>query len=152
LAGSLEGHELAPASPRSIWILRDVTATRLADQEREAARRATALAEISSILAHEIRNPLASLELFAELIAEDPGARSQWISHLRAGIRTLSGTVNNVLSMNGENSLRMAKIDLARCVEEAVEFVRPVAEQAGVSLRFDAAEAPLAIQGNEDGV
>jgi signal transduction histidine kinase len=54
--------------------------------------------------------------------------------------------------MNGENSLRMATIDLARCVEEAVEFVRPVAEQAGVSLRFVAAEAPLAIQGNEDGV
>lgn len=152
LACSFEGQELAPASLRSIWILRDVTATRLADEEREAARRATALAEISSILAHEIRNPLASLELFAELIAEDPGARSQWISHLRAGIRTLSGTVNNVLSMNGENSLRMATIDLARCVEEAVEFVRPVAEQAGVSLRFVAAEAPLAIQGNEDGV
>jgi two-component system sensor histidine kinase FlrB len=152
LACSLERHELAPASLRSIWILRDVTATRLADQEREAARRATALAEISSILAHEIRNPLASLELFAELIAKDPDARSQWIAHLRAGIRTLSGTVNNVLSMNGENSLRIATIDLARCVEEAVEFVRPVADQAGVSLRFVAAEATLAIQGNEDGI
>ena len=137
---------------RTILILRDITAQRRAEQERGAAREAMALTGITTILAHEIRNPLASLELFAELIAEDPGARSQWISHLRAGIRTLSGTVNNVLSMNGENSLRMATIDLARCVEEAVEFVRPVAEQAGVSLRFVAAEAPLAIQGNEDGV
>ena len=58
-----------------------------------------ALAEMSTILAHEIRNPLASMELFAGLIAEGPGQTSQWVSHLRAGIRTLSGTVNNVLSI-----------------------------------------------------
>ena len=52
-----------------------------------------ALAEITTILAHEIRNPLASLELFAELIENDGDRREQWISNLRAGIRTLSGTV-----------------------------------------------------------
>lgn len=150
LNGSLENHEAAWL--RSIWILRDVTATRNAEQEREAARRATTLAEISSILAHEIRNPLASLELFAELIAEDPGAAAQWIAHLRAGIRTLSGTVNNVLSMNGESNLRFARLELSPCVQSAVEFVRPVAEQANVALSFVPAADALVIQGNEDGI
>lgn len=149
---TLETQETAPAALRSIWILRDVTATRCAEQEREAARRNAALAEISSILAHEIRNPLASLELFAELIAEDPGAAAQWIAHLRAGIRTLSGTVNNVLSMNGENILRFTSLDLSNCVQAAVEFVQPVAMQASVALRFFPSEDPLTIQGNEDGI
>ena len=40
------------------------------------------------------------MELFAELIEQDQNESAQWISHLRAGIRTLSGTVNNVLSLS----------------------------------------------------
>ncbi len=152
LAAIPQNQKTTSAQLRSIWILRDVTATRCAEQEREAARRATTLAEISSILAHEIRNPLASLELFAELIAEDPGGAAQWIANLRAGIRTLSGTVNNVLSMNGENNLRFSPLDLSACVQAAVDFVRPVAEQANVALRFFPAHGRLAIQGNEDGI
>ncbi len=137
---------------RSIWILRDITAHKLAEQEREAARRATTLAEISTILAHEIRNPLASLELFAGLIADDRGHTEQWIAHLRAGIRTLSGTVNNVLSMNGESSSRLAPLDLGACVKSGVEFVQPVADQANVTLSFLPPKARLSIQGNEGGI
>lgn len=137
---------------RSIWILRDITANKQAEQEREAARRAATLAEISTILAHEIRNPLASLELFAGLIAEDRGENPQWIAHLRAGIRTLSGTVNNVLSLNGEGRLRFSPLDLKACVHGGVEFVQPIAEQANVSLSFEPGNDALNIEGNEDGI
>ncbi len=142
----------APGQIESIWILRDMTATKQAEQQREAARRATVLAEISTILAHEIRNPLASLELFARLIAEDRDAAEQWISNLRAGIRTLSGTVNNVLSMNGEGNPRLKAVELAVCVRSGVEFVRPIAAQARVELSFTAAENTPTIEGNEDGI
>ena len=120
--------------------------------EREAARRATVLAEISTILAHEIRNPLASMELFAGLIDQDGGGPSEWVSNLRAGIRTLSGTVNNVLSMNGASKPRLAPVDLQSCVQSGVEFVQPIAEQAGVLLSFRAAMDTPAIQGNEDAI
>lgn len=167
LAGSPFRHELLINPLSSIWILRDITANKQAELEREAARRATVLAEISTILAHEIRNPLASLELFAGLIAEDQcakdqcakdqgvkdqGVNPQWISHLRAGIRTLSGTVNNVLSMNGEGNSRFENIDLTACVRGGVEFVRPVAEQANVALAFLPVDEELIVHGNEDGV
>ncbi|HEX4031329.1 MAG TPA: PAS domain-containing sensor histidine kinase [Terracidiphilus sp.] len=144
--------EPSTAPLRSIWILRDVTASKQAELEREAARHAATLAEISSILAHEIRNPLASLELFAGLIAEDNGANPQWIAHLRAGIRTLSGTVNNVLSMNGEGTPQCVDLDLISSVRDGVEFVQPIAEQAGVVLTFSAQADALAIRGNQDGI
>ena len=136
----------------SIWILRDITANKQAEQERESARHAAALAEISTILAHEIRNPLASLELFAGLIEQDFGQGSQWISHLRAGIRTLSGTVNNVLSLKAECKVRLAPIGLAACVESGVAFVQPIAEQAGLALSFEAAPDTPCVQGNEDAI
>jgi two-component system sensor histidine kinase FlrB len=135
---------------KSICILRDITASKQAEQEREAARSAMALAEVSTTLAHEIRNPLASMELFAGLIAEDPANTNQWVSHLRAGIRLLSGTVNNVLSIHGGGNPHLAPVDLTACVQSGVEFVRPIAEQAGVALSFCSAEGNLAIQGNEN--
>lgn len=137
---------------RSIWILRDVTARKQAEQEREAARRATTLAEISTILAHEIRNPLASLELFAGLIAQDGGANPEWVGHLQAGIRTLSGTVNNVLSMTSDGLARQKAVNLPACVTSGVEFVRPIAEQAGVMLSVEKGEEQLTIDGNEDAI
>jgi two-component system sensor histidine kinase FlrB len=145
---------LAEVAPhlQSIWILRDITANKQAEQEREAARRATALAEISTILAHEIRNPLASLELFAGLIEQDLGQTSQWVSHLRAGIRTLSGTVNNVLSLNGESKPRLAPVNLAASVQSGVAFVQPIAEQAGLQISFSASSDTPSVLGNEDAI
>ena len=134
----------------SIWILRDITASKHAEQEREAARSAMALAEVSTTLAHEIRNPLASMELFAGLIADDPANTAEWVSHLRAGIRLLSGTVNNVLSIHGGGNPHLTRVDLTACVGSGVEFVRPIAEQAGVALGFLGDPLSLTIQGNEN--
>jgi two-component system sensor histidine kinase FlrB len=140
------------AALKSIWILRDITATKQAEQEREAARSAMALAEISTILAHEIRNPLASMELFAGLIAEEPQQTTQWLSNLRAGIRLLSGTVNNVLSIHCGGSSPLLPVDLNACLRGGVEFVQPIADQAGVALSFKAAAETLTIEGNENGL
>jgi len=134
---------------RTILILRDITAQRRAEQERVAAREAMALAEITTILAHEIRNPLASLELFAELIENDGDRREQWISNLRAGIRTLSGTVNNVLSFHGSGSLKLAPVSLSALIGNAVQFVQPLAHQSAVSLEWSADHRPHPVMGND---
>jgi len=130
-------------------ILRDVTAQKRAEQEREAGRKAMALAEITTILAHEIRNPLASLELFAELIEKDEDRRAEWVSHLRAGIRSLSGTVNNVLSFHGSSSMKLAPIPLSVLIGNAIQFVQPLADQAAVSLEWLADQGQVLVMGNE---
>ena len=82
--------------------------------KREAAKRAHALAEIATVLAHEIRNPLASMELFAGLLAgvtEDLPEAKQWTVHLQAGLRSLSATVNNVLQFHAQPSLEARPVD-----------------------------------------
>lgn len=79
----------------TVWIIRDITEQKRISTEREAARRSRALAEIAAVLAHEIRNPLGSMELFAGLLSDAtthmPETR-QWVNHLQAGLRTLSST------------------------------------------------------------
>lgn len=135
---------------QSLWIFRDITANKQAEHAREAARSAMALAEVSTVLAHEIRNPLASMELFAGLIVEDPGQTTVWVSHLRAGIRMLSATVNNALSIHAGSDAHLGMLDLAACIESGVNFVQPIAEQAGVSLSFAVEAEGLKVCGNEN--
>ncbi|MFP5265974.1 MAG: sensor histidine kinase [Acidobacteriota bacterium] len=137
------------ASLESIWILRDITASKDAEREREAARNAMALAEVAAILAHEMRNPLASMELFAGLLAEEPAQSELWVSHLRAGIRLLSATVNNVLSLQSGNGWQRFALDLSACIRDGAAFVRPIAEQAGVLLGVDI-EDGARMEGNEN--
>jgi two-component system sensor histidine kinase FlrB len=134
---------------QTILILRDITAQKRSEQEREAGRKAMALAEITAILAHEIRNPLGSLELFAELIENDETRRDEWISNLRAGIRSLSGMVNNVLSFHSSGSLALAPVPLSTLIGNAIKFVQPLADQAAVSLDWFADRENTMILGNE---
>ena len=130
-------------STESVLTLRDISARKRMEEEREAARDAVALAQVSALLAHEIRNPLASLELFASLLNEDPERREEWLSHLRAGIRSLSGTVNNVLTLHGNTPLLLEVVDVATEARLAIDFMQPMARQAEVSLCFAAMEPSL---------
>jgi two-component system sensor histidine kinase FlrB len=120
----------------SIFILRDVSDAKRLVQERDKLRREQALAEMSAILAHEIRNPLGSLELFAGLLA---GAGlsaecGQWVEHVQAGLRTLAATVNNVLHFHSLPAPERAPTDLGQLLDWAGGFLVPMARQARVEL------------------
>ena len=120
----------------SIFILRDVSDAKRLVREREKLRREQALAEMSAILAHEIRNPLGSLELFAGLLAEAglSAECGQWVEHVQAGLRTLAATVNNVLQFHSSPAPNRVPTDLGRLLDWAGGFLVPMAHQARVEL------------------
>jgi two-component system sensor histidine kinase FlrB len=107
-------------------------------QEHEMLRRRQALAELSATLAHEIRNPLGSLELFAGLLAESTLANEerQWVEHLQAGLRTLAATVNNVLHFHSQPQPGLAPTDLGQLLRSLAQFLRPMAQRAKVHLEL----------------
>jgi signal transduction histidine kinase len=123
-----------------VWILRDVTEQKRIAGEREAARRSHALAEVAAVLAHEIRNPLGSLELFTGLMADAtahmPETR-QWVMHLQAGLRCLSATVNNVLQFHSQPAGQMLPTELDRLLNETVDFLAPLARQRGQQVKIE---------------
>jgi two-component system, sensor histidine kinase FlrB len=143
----LEG--ISEKGPSTIWILRDLTDERRIQAERESARRSHALAEIATILAHEIRNPLGSMELFVGLLSQAtahmPEAR-EWSMHLQAGLRSLSATVNNVLQFHGQGTRRNSTFSLDAVLQESLDFLRPLAkrEHIEVSVANTASEARIA--------
>jgi signal transduction histidine kinase len=137
---------------RTVLILRDTTDQKRLEGEREAARNVVALAEMATVLAHEIRNPLASLELFAGLIARNDSGTEQYVSQLRAGIRSLSSTVNNILMFHDGCQIQPVRVSLGESLRSAVDFLRPLAEQKKIHLSLDERAEELAIMGDESGL
>jgi two-component system sensor histidine kinase FlrB len=120
----------------SVFILWDVSVQKCLEETQAQLRREQLLAEISALLAHEIRNPLGSMELFAGLLADsslNPECR-QWVEHLQAGLRTLAATVNNVLSLHSSSQLELVPVDLGALLESTREFLMPLARQNNVVL------------------
>jgi two-component system sensor histidine kinase FlrB len=122
--------------PSSVFIVRDVTGRKRLEQAEAQLRRDQALAEMATLLAHEIRNPLGSLELFAGLLAESDlgGERRQWVEHVQAGLRTLAATVNNVLHFHSLPEPERSAVDLGELIDWACDFLAPLARRSHIAL------------------
>ena len=140
---------------KTIVIVRDITAHREAECEREAMRNMVALSEISTLLAHEIRNPLGIMELFADLLVTDGslcGEPLKWVGHLQTGIRSLAATVNNVLQFHTLETPELTPIRLGPILEGAFEFIRPLASQAGAMVELEDQLVDAQIAANPNGL
>jgi signal transduction histidine kinase len=132
------------------------TATRLEEVYRELqhnvehlkrAARMTALGHLSAGLAHEIRNPLASIE-GAAYVAEtdsDPAHVSEFLKIIRKETARLNGLVTQFLEFARPQPPQMISTDPAALTDSVLNLVRQVAAQSTVSLRrtFDESIPPI---------
>jgi two-component system sensor histidine kinase FlrB len=109
------------------------------EQERELRRRREALAEMAALVAHEVRNPLGSVELFAELLANSDltTEKREWVVQIQAGLRILSASVNNVLQFHSPASSTLAPTHLGRVLQSLRQLLAPVAVKAEMKLTVD---------------
>jgi len=121
-----------------IFIAQDISGLKRLEKEHEVLRRRQALAEMSATLAHEIRNPLGSLELFAGLLAGlELGEQEQgWVRQLQAGLRTLAATVNNVLHFYSQPRPELSLLDLGELLGGLAQFLQPQAEATKVKIEL----------------
>lgn len=127
-----------PATQHFLLIIQDISAEKELEREREQVRNSLALAEMSSVLAHEIRNPLGAMELFLTLLRSQASLSCEalsWTDHLTAGVRNLAATVNNVLQFYATGSLDMSRVAIRQVIEESTEFLQPVAAECGIALQ-----------------
>jgi PAS domain S-box-containing protein len=138
-----------------VLILRDVTARKEAEQQRESSRNMLALGEMAAVLAHEIRNPLGSMELWTSVLDKQPEIGEEGklcVEHLQAGIRSLSATVNNVLQFHGHGSANHVRLRLKTVLQNGIMFIRPLAEQAGIRLAIHSELENTEIFGDPNGL
>src|SRR5436190_3628435 len=91
----------------------------------ERKNRLAALGEMAAGLAHEIRNPLGGIQLYASLLAQDVAARPeslQLVQKIAGGVRRLESLVGQVLQFSRELHVNIESVDVAEVVGQAVDM------------------------------
>lgn len=96
-------------------------------------------------VAHEIRNPLGGLELFAAAAADadDPTERRHLISRVRSEVSALNQIIDEFLAFARPMSVDSEATDLRGPLWEAAELVRGVIEKGGGVLVVKLPKEPL---------
>jgi signal transduction histidine kinase len=95
-----------------------------ANSQLERSRRLAALGEMAAGIAHEVRNPLGSIRLYARMLEQDlvdrPGERGIAVKIDNAA-RVMDGIVGDVLTFSREFRLRPAAIDVPELFDRVME-------------------------------
>jgi signal transduction histidine kinase len=105
-----------------IVILRDVTEQHLRAQQAARQERLQAMGMMAAELAHEIRNPLGSLALFAGVLVEDlqgSPVQLELSKKIQEGVQRLNTLVTNTLTFSRDLAPKPSAIQLKAFWEEA---------------------------------
>ena len=92
-----------PTDDGKIITLRDITEAHLRAQQASREERLQAMGLMAAELAHEIRNPLGSLSLFAGMLLDDlraQPAQLELVQHIQSGVHRLNTLVTNTLTFS----------------------------------------------------
>lgn len=117
------------------------------------ARRAERLAELGTLtggLAHEIKNPLSTVQLNLQLLQEDLSPENPAYERLLRRLGTIqreTGRLREILDdflrYAGKLELDKHEVDLNQIVDELADFFHPQAELQRVQLRLKKSEQPV---------
>jgi signal transduction histidine kinase len=135
-----------------VLVLQDVTGIRNLEKRMQESERLAAMGELAVEVAHEIRNPLGGLELFASLLREPDLTnleREQYLDNISIGIRSLNTILSNMLSFSRQPEPVPAPVDVAEVLHEIAAFMAPLMKQRDIRLCEDYQDR-RAIQADRD--
>ena len=132
-----------------------VAAYRRIDRLQRRARQAERLAELGTLtggLAHELKNPLSTIQLNLQLLREDVPDDQDATGRIRNRLITvqkeasrLRDILDDFLRYAGRMELVRKPVDVAALLEEMVDFFHPQAQLQRVQVRLRPAQGPVTV-------
>lgn len=137
----------ADAQASHVLLLEDVTEIRRLQNQAERNTRLAAMGEIATNVAHEIRNPLGSIELFASMLQRDlkgDEQRGPLAAHICTGVRCVDHIVANILQFSKPQRLVCSHFNLDELLDETLIYTQHALQQKRIELvRLPAEEAAM---------
>ncbi|MCX7965780.1 MAG: ATP-binding protein [Syntrophorhabdaceae bacterium] len=121
---------------KEVLIIEDVTEFEKMKERLERDERLKAMGEMAARIAHEIKNPLGSMELFLTMLSEGKKKSKvkKYVESIRYGIQTIDRIINNILSYTRPKTLALREEKIGRVVEEILDFMRLSIESRNISV------------------
>ncbi len=142
-------HVLASVSPirsskdgqiiGAVEVLRDITQLRMLQERVHHQRRVAALGEMAASVAHEIRNPLGTIEGFARLLKKDLiqnslDRHSRLAAKIIEGVQNLNYVITNLLNYARPLALQSEPFHAAMLFESVRDLLVDFAKRGKVNL------------------
>ncbi len=143
-----------------IAIVRDLTESQIAEQERITMARQTealraqqmaTLAQLATGVAHEIRNPLTSIKMLIQVNRakfSDEGLPTDDLELVEQEIRRMERSVNSLLDYARPEASEFSEFAIQTAISRAVQLIDGRCKSQGVELHVDAPKSPICINGD----
>jgi signal transduction histidine kinase len=126
----------------NLILLQDISDVRRLEERVQRRDRLAAMGEMVGRIAHEIRNPLGSVELFASMLrkdlADDP-ARRQYAEHISVAVKAMDRLLANLLTYTKPDCSQAGRHALRPLLEEVLMLAAHEISRRGIDATLDIA-------------
>jgi two-component system, NtrC family, sensor kinase len=144
---TLEG-EARPGEPYRLEVVEDVTERRSMEAMVRQSEKLAAVGQLAAGVAHEINNPLAVIQAYAQDLderlreegaaaLEEQGELSAYLQQLQVQVRRCKGITTNLLDFARRGPTEPEPVDLADVARATAELLGARTRKAGVQIRTD---------------
>jgi PAS domain S-box-containing protein len=111
----------------AVEIFSDISRIKALEKEMQQAKTMAALGEMSATVAHEIRNPLGAMGVWAGLLERDISAddpRRKTLGKIIEGLSKLNKIVSNLLVYTRPVKTELRKVQIDKVIAEIIDFVQ----------------------------
>ena len=133
-----------------IAIRADITARKQAEEQLAQQAALARVGQMAAVVAHEVRNPLAGIKGAIQILMSRRPAEDGELPVMRdivARIDALSDLINDLMVFARPRPPRLAMIELAALVGDAMTMVRREASSHGIEFSFEGADIAVVADG-----
>ena len=124
---------------KEVIVFEDVTEMEKMKERVERDDRLMAMGEMAARIAHEIKNPLGSMELFLSMLLDGKlkAKEKEFVNYILFGVKTVDRIINNILTYTKPKTLALSEGALNQVVRDTVDFMNVSAETRGITLKLN---------------
>ncbi len=137
----------------SVVVLKNVAGRKHEPERSRRKDRLAAMGEMAAKIAHEIRNPLGSIELFATSLQaslEGQADLQLLAERISSGVKSIEAIIANLLQfVRPEEASRFERFDIYEALDDSLFFMKHLADKEnGVDVKLEYGPRPLFINGD----
>jgi len=114
-------------------------------EKMKQSERLSALGEFSAGIAHEIKNPLASIKNFTQLLPTeygDPNFRKEFMELVPREVNRINKIVNDLLDYARHRKIKLRKINIPELVDETLSSLKATFDEHHITIKKNYNQIP----------